>query len=317
MPRHWRELMEVGKVSRMEEELVPMPLYKYVRPETAINILSGSIRFTQPGAFNDPFELLPQFITPTEIDGATCQLQVGCVGSRRKGISRTHKSHDSQYSSDLQARMIISSLNSAVGILCLSKNPESLLMWGHYADEYRGAIIEFDDKHDFFQGLIPLQYKKKRPVYDIEDFLGKPFPIADLCVKPNDWAYEREVRIVRPLSECTEVAKDNNGNAVMVGSIPLECIVGVTMGERMKVEYQRKIWNLIKGTKASLQLAAVSNWEYTFRMEPIKFKGNLIGTPMISARTAHIFTDDSGEFGDVARWLVEKHPSSAFVNTSC
>lgn len=294
-----------------------MPLYKYVTAETTLKILGGSIRFTQPGAFNDPFELLPQFITSPELDGTSCELQVGCVGSRRKGISRSHKSHESQYSSDLQARMIISSLNSAVGILCLSKNPESLLMWGHYADEYRGAVIELDDKHEFFEGLIPIQYKKKRPIYDIHDFISKPFPIADLCVKPNDWAYEREVRIARPLSECKEVGKDNNGNSVMVGPIPLECIVGVTMGERMTVDNQRKIWSLIKDTKASLQLAAVSNWEYTFRMEPIKFKGDLIGTPIISARTAHVFKDDPGQFGEAARWMIEKHPSSEFVNTLC
>jgi hypothetical protein len=36
------------------------PLYKYVSIEILEKILDGTIRFTQPSAFNDPFELLPE-----------------------------------------------------------------------------------------------------------------------------------------------------------------------------------------------------------------------------------------------------------------
>lgn len=32
-------------------------LYKYVSPERINDLLDGKIRFTQPGAFNDPFEI--------------------------------------------------------------------------------------------------------------------------------------------------------------------------------------------------------------------------------------------------------------------
>lgn len=42
-------------------------LYKYVDITGLKRILQGSIRFTQPGAFNDPFELLPEIVVP---DGA-------------------------------------------------------------------------------------------------------------------------------------------------------------------------------------------------------------------------------------------------------
>src|SRR6266702_3676633 len=37
-------------------------LYKYVNIEVLRHILDGQIRFTQPSAFNDPFELLPEII---------------------------------------------------------------------------------------------------------------------------------------------------------------------------------------------------------------------------------------------------------------
>jgi hypothetical protein len=35
-----------------------MALYKYVTIDILKKIINGSIRFTQPGAFNDPFEML-------------------------------------------------------------------------------------------------------------------------------------------------------------------------------------------------------------------------------------------------------------------
>ncbi|CAN1606013.1 DUF2971 domain-containing protein [Pseudomonas mediterranea] len=295
-----------------------MPLYKYVTAKTAIKILNGSIRFTQPGAFNDPFELLPQFITPKNItDQVEYSLSVSCVGSRRKGILRNGIKEEDRYKGDFQARNIVKSLNNVIGLLCLSRNPASLLMWGHYGDEYRGAIIEFDEKNPFFEGRISVAYKKNRPIYDISDFVEQPFPVADLCIKPNDWAYEKEIRIARPLSECTEVAKDENGNRVMTMDVPIDCIRGVIMGERMTIVNQRTIWELVKNTDVYLRLAAVANWDYAFRDEVIKYFGPLVGSPIISPRTAHIFSEDIGQFGDVARWLIEKHPASEFVNLSC
>jgi hypothetical protein len=42
-------------------------LYKYVSIIGLRRILEGSIRFTQPSAFNDPFELLPEIIAPIEV----------------------------------------------------------------------------------------------------------------------------------------------------------------------------------------------------------------------------------------------------------
>jgi hypothetical protein len=39
-------------------------LYKYVDIEGLRRIMLGSIRFTQPGAFNHPFELLPELVVP-------------------------------------------------------------------------------------------------------------------------------------------------------------------------------------------------------------------------------------------------------------
>jgi hypothetical protein len=42
------------------------PLYKYVDIAVLKRILQGSVRFTQPSAFNDPFELLPEVVVPSD-----------------------------------------------------------------------------------------------------------------------------------------------------------------------------------------------------------------------------------------------------------
>ena len=41
-----------------------MPLFKYVKFQDLMRILDGTIRLTQPGAFNDPFELVPELYVP-------------------------------------------------------------------------------------------------------------------------------------------------------------------------------------------------------------------------------------------------------------
>ena len=43
---------------------VSKPIYKYVDIAGLRRLLQGSIRFTQPSAFNDPFELLPEVVVP-------------------------------------------------------------------------------------------------------------------------------------------------------------------------------------------------------------------------------------------------------------
>jgi len=48
----------------------PQVLYKFVTPDRADVIENGRIRFTQPGALNDPFEfqvLFQELFTPEEL----------------------------------------------------------------------------------------------------------------------------------------------------------------------------------------------------------------------------------------------------------
>lgn len=52
------------------EEIVSLStLHNYVTYEMLCHVVDGTIRFTQPSAFNDPFELLPAIAVPKNIKG--------------------------------------------------------------------------------------------------------------------------------------------------------------------------------------------------------------------------------------------------------
>ena len=118
-----------------------MPLFKYLTASNLKRALSGSIRFTQPGAFNDPFEMIPELHVPKEFQSGEINFRFSVTAPRREPkVGELDRDFESEYCNDLNSRRILKDLNESVGILCLSKNPSSLLMWAHYADEYSGGI---------------------------------------------------------------------------------------------------------------------------------------------------------------------------------
>lgn len=301
-----------------------MSLYKYLSIATLKKIIgdpnqsiSGSIRFTQPGAFNDPFELLPELQDSPTLPKDVSLLFDLLSPRRNPPIGELPSTHQSEYCNDNTTRLIREKLDQTVGILCLSRNRDSLLMWSHYADQYAGAMIEFDDSHNFFKGKVDMEYRETRPKKDLSCYLSesRPIPIAEFFIKPKEWEYEAEFRITRLLQNCTKKQNDTEPFPVYVMDIPIETIKSITLGERTSVENQRAIWDLVKDTHIALSLAAASNWDYKFRVEIIKHAGTDPETPLlISPRTAHIFKEYDNELGEIARHQIKNHKHSNMVN---
>jgi hypothetical protein len=292
-------------------------LYKYVSIEGLRRILQGSIRFTQPSAFNDPFELLPEIIVPAGEPERQISVSFDILADRRSALDmEPEEVPEGCGSSDAMSRDIVQQLNQSIGILSLSKNRDSLLMWSHYADQYAGAVVQFDGAHPFFTGQIDIEYRSGRPRRHVNTYLNDaPVPVAELCAKSEQWAYEREVRVVRPLAECERIGEDPRGFPVFIQPIPAEAIKGVILGERTPVAEQREIYARVMDTDVELFLAAVDHLGFAFREERIKFAVPYAKMgPMMSPRTAHIFAELQSQRGEFARWLVEHHPLSRVVN---
>jgi hypothetical protein len=298
-----------------------MPIFKYLTTEIACIVLDGSIRFTQPGAFNDPFELIPELYFPKEMGPQDFDFRFDVSAPRRSSNEADldeEFSHD--YCHDVASRKILDELNKSIGILCLSKNESSLLMWAHYAKNYSGVVIEFNEGHPFFKNIFDVEYRKIRPKKNISYYLDAktPIPIAELCVKPETWQYESECRLVSSLKNCKKIKEKKNkagGFPIYVMDIPTEAIKAVTMGERMSIDDQRKIWRKIKDTNITLSLAAISNNGYTFRNDLVKLNvPHSKRLPILNPRTAHIFCNLDNSFGDAARAMIKTHPLSKIVN---
>ena len=293
-----------------------MALYKYVTTGVLKHILNGSIRFTQPGAFNDPFEMLPELHIPNDFVCGDINLSFDILSPRRQTADQKLIDIPPESFDDINSRRIRAALNQSIGVLCLSKNPSSLLMWSHYAEQYAGAVVEFNEEHEFFQGQIDVEYADYRPKQHINSYVGdgQVIPISELCVKPKDWEYESEVRIVRKLADCKKISVDATF-PVYVLELPQECIKSVTMGERTPISAQREIYSLVKDTRIALSLAAISNQGYEFRKELVKFSKPVSEmAPIISPRTSHIFTERNTALGEVSRFLVDYHAMSKIVN---
>jgi hypothetical protein len=294
------------------------PLYKYVDIAGLKRILAGSIRFTQPTAFNDPFELLPEVVVP---DGATerrLSFSFDVRAPRRQpppGV--LNRVPDGCQASDAMSRDIVQQLNGLIGILCLSRVNDSLLMWSHYADQYSGAVVEFDGADEFFAGQVDIEYLPLRPMRDVSAYVStpEPIPVAELCAKSEQWKYEQEVRVIRSLADCENRGPGPRGFAVYTQQLPHDCIKSVTLGERTPIIEQRMIYDTVKNTRITLALAAIDHRGYAFRRELIKMHVPVSEmNPWMTPRTAHIFSHLTTPIGDVARLLIEKHPMSKIVN---
>ncbi len=296
---------------------LPSALYKYVGIDGLRRILDGSIRFTQPSAFNDPFELLPEIIVPNDAPERQISVSFDILAARRAAPdSELEAIPEGCRSNDAMSRDIVQQLNQLVGVLSLSRVRDSLLMWSHYADQYAGAVVEFDGSHEFFTGQIDIDYRPTRPRRHVNTYLtGAPIPVAELCAKSDQWAYEQEVRIVRAIADCQPTGHVLRSFPIFVQPIPAGAIKSVILGERTPVAEQREIYARLMETDISLSLAAVDHSGFAFREEMIKMATSYskVG-PWMSPRTAHIFSDQDSPRGEVARFLVDHHSMSKLVN---
>lgn len=166
----------------------PLVVYKYLAPERIDVLRTRRIRYTQPGALNDPFELKPTFtavvpeqelrntVDPTRL-ALTPYLRAEYQKlSRRQRLALPYKEFQKRTQLLLQSpqgqrmalesseevmrlshaltpvvRAKLANLASArIGILSTSAVADCAPMWAHYAAHHRGFILAFDAIHPYF-----------------------------------------------------------------------------------------------------------------------------------------------------------------------
>lgn len=253
-----------------------MRVFKYFPPARSGFLADRLIRFTQPGDFNDPFELrtpLESLIGDSELkqvarDEIEKQLLAAYAiqfGSKRTP-TREEKAKIKWMTQELAAKiepamsaahghaldvinadLFPTGADKALGILCLASCPTNLLMWAHYTDNYRGFVVEFDTQTPFFENLggvhkdvgqlTAVTYANSRPSIGPD---SKTDPtVAFLFTKAKQWEYEQEWRLVRPLRAATKVIPVDPFPTHLF-EIPARSITSVIVGHRMaKVDFEK------------------------------------------------------------------------------
>ena len=97
-----------------------------------------------------------------------------------------------------------------LGVSCFATNPNSVVMWSHYANQHQGICVEFSGSAMLSSGnvlelLHPVQYTDNfldvfrlfwPPEIDMYQVRFDVLPTLAACHKSRDWKYEEEWRLV-------------------------------------------------------------------------------------------------------------------------
>lgn len=231
--------------------MTPKRMFKYVDVAGADAILKeGTLLFSSPLYLNDPFDVsiqtlfgydafdleahLDDFVSLATSDEVLPN-DNGSETSRkfvavRSALSRATSEYKSNLRKALSAADIWNEASlrangeevlqqiqvefAASGIFCASKRFDNYLLWAHYAQSHKGAVLEFVPNPEKDSMLIlaeEIEYSEERPhlYYSHRDFLLKSMfrQTGDVLAeytkkitktKSVEWAYEEEIRLYMP-----------------------------------------------------------------------------------------------------------------------
>lgn len=160
------------------------------------------------------------------------------------------------------------------GVFCSSMDNNNLLMWAHYADQHRGAVVEFTpcaEKDSALRVSREVNYTNVRPslYQDPIDMITHGLTMTPeesaeqilerlVYTKSTEWAYERERRLHIPrfIPDSEEYA-----------TLPFynEELTSLCVGCRMKYEHRVRAISLAKSINPSVTV-------YEARIVPREFR---------------------------------------------
>lgn len=210
-------------------------LYKFVGDLSPVRaMVGGALKFTGTDALNDPSELVPIMNRDAVRDSLAAIRHSGYSDQQFEWLGRQEQvlrllSPETQaiprpptkeaanrmlrsavYENlDSMEKMVVQTIKlirSRVGILSLTERYDSLPMWAHYGVQAQGFVVGFEGLERVFPDNETGSLNVLKPVRYVIDIVGMthdPSTQDNLFFsKFADWSYEREWRVVTPLSHC-------------------------------------------------------------------------------------------------------------------
>jgi hypothetical protein len=219
-------------------------LFKYVGiGQNLFSLLINSeVWFSDPNSFNDPYDCNLNY----SYNGLKREMIYDYLldASRKRGIEslfdvngRTDFLFNNPKELKELGEKIIKNKINDVGISCFSESDNVLLMWSHYADSHKGICLTFEvgEEDMFFNSPYKVDYPAKYPEFN--PFEGKNELQLLLATKSQEWAYEKEVRIIKD--------KFDGPNRGATRFNP-QSLRAIKFGYKASAENIRTITNLIK-----------------------------------------------------------------------
>jgi hypothetical protein len=189
-------------------------LYKYCNQKGIAKILELlELKLPYISEVNDPLECLPVFYCPDDKSAMKEQwLRTFSRNNISPPVNWEQILNEHYKKGEIQKELVESSLkcqknmNKKSCLLSVSKTARNTVMWAHYADKHKGAIIGIDFDKVFFEikrvicglKLNQVEYSEQRPKKNIlTDFMEPPHALLKTTLtKSIEWEYEREIRTV-------------------------------------------------------------------------------------------------------------------------
>lgn len=251
-------------------------LYKYACPARVDVLRERRIRFTNPTAFNDPFECRPYFrsvLEPGVLD-EVCDLRDPVSNLRDEAATRRFKETmtgilESSESRDWAQR----GKSQNLVLLSLAERPDNLLMWAHYAQQHEGFVFGFDIEHPSLANrkdgvrryVSNVTYARERPARTaLIDLSVEQF----LATKNNDWTYEQEWRLFDGVVNADATSADGR---VLLFNVSPAAVRQVIIGCRAATSTEdavREVLNQADYEHVRLERVVPDEKEYRLNLQP-------------------------------------------------
>jgi hypothetical protein len=185
-------------------------LYKYghINEHSEALFSTPQIWFPSPSELNDPFECRPR-ITFDGTKDEIIELLVSVLRKQNHLMSNNVATaeaaniylqgrHRDPKTWEAVRRDVIQMLANEIGLYCLSRIPNSILMWAHYGNKHQGYCLEFEatDNTLVCGEALPVLYSDSYPEFDYFKTPKEKQVELVFMTKYTSWAYEQEWRII-------------------------------------------------------------------------------------------------------------------------